>query len=42
MRGGILSDCDYEDFLYVQRVGVVAPYMLARLFKDHFKGWDRL
>ena len=38
MRGGILSDCDYEDFLYVQRVGVVAPYMLARLFKDHFQG----
>ena len=26
MRGGILSDCDYEDFLYVQRVGVVALY----------------
>lgn len=38
MRGGILSDCDYEDFLYVQRVGVVAPYMLTRLFKDHFQG----
>ena len=38
MRGGILSDCDYESFLYVQRVGVVAPYMLARLFKDHFQG----
>ena len=38
MRGGILSDCAYEDFLYVQRVGVVAPYMLARLFKDHFQG----
>lgn len=38
MRGGILSDCEYEDFLYVQRVGVVAPYMLARLFKDHFQG----
>lgn len=38
MQGGILSDCDYEDFLYVQRVGVVAPYMLARLFKDHFQG----
>ena len=38
MRGGILSDCEYEDFLYVQRVGVVAPYMLSRLFKDHFQG----
>lgn len=38
MRGGVISDCDYEDFQYVQRVGVVAPYMLARLFKDHFQG----
>lgn len=38
MRGGILDGCDYEDFLYVQRVGVVAPYMLSRLFKDHFQG----
>jgi len=37
-RGGILSDCSYEDFLYVQRVGVVAPFYLARLFKNHFEG----
>lgn len=38
MRGGILSDCSYEDFLYVQRVGVAAPFYLARLFKNHFDG----
>lgn len=35
-KGGILSDCTYEDFLYVQRVGVAAPYLLAMLFKDYF------
>lgn len=28
-NGGILSNCSYEDFLYVQRVGVAAPYFLA-------------
>lgn len=38
MHGGILEGCDYEDFLYVQRVGVAAPYLLAKLFKDHFQG----
>ena len=38
MHGGILEGCDYEDFLYIQRVGVAAPYMLAKLFKDHFCG----
>lgn len=38
MHGGILDGCDYDEFLYVQRVGVAAPYMLARLFKDHFQG----
>ncbi len=37
-RGGILDGCSYEDFLYVQRVGVAAPYYLASLFKDHFLG----
>lgn len=30
---GILSDCSYEDFLYVQKVGIVAPYYLTLLFK---------
>lgn len=36
--GGILEDCNYDQFLYVQRVGVVAPYMLTLLFKNHFCG----
>jgi NAD(P)-dependent dehydrogenase (short-subunit alcohol dehydrogenase family) len=30
-RGGILSNCSYEDFEYVQRVGVTAPYYLTNL-----------
>ncbi len=30
-RKGILSGCTPEDFLYVQRVGVLAPYRLAQL-----------
>ena len=34
-RGG-LPDCSYEDFDYVLRVGVAAPYMLTRLFQEHF------
>lgn len=38
INGGILDACDYEDFLYVQKVGVVAPFMLSKLFKDHFFG----
>lgn len=38
MQGGVLDGCEYEDFLYVQRVGVAAPFMLAKLFKDHFIG----
>lgn len=33
---GLLSGCSYEDFLYVQRVGVAAPYYLASLFREHF------
>lgn len=35
-RGGILSECSYEDFLYVQKIGVVAPYFLTKLFLPHF------
>ena len=35
-KGGILSECSYEDFLYVQRIGVVAPYWLACRFKSRF------
>ncbi len=34
-RGGVFS-CDYDDFLYVQRVGVAAPYFLTKLFLPHF------
>ena len=30
-RGGALSNCSYEDFEYVQRVGVTAPYYLTSL-----------
>lgn len=36
MKGGILSDCTYEDFLYVQRVGVAAPFWLASRLKPYF------
>ena len=35
-RRGILSGCGFEDFTYVLRTGAVAPYMLAKLFRDHF------
>jgi len=35
-RGGILSGCGYDDFLYVQKVGVAAPYMLTKLFLPYF------
>lgn len=35
-RQGILSDCNYKDFNYVLRVGVTAPYMLAKLFLRYF------
>lgn len=35
-RGGIISNCSYEDFLYVQKIGVVAPYMLVKLFLPYF------
>lgn len=35
-RKGILSKCSYEDFNYVLKVGVTAPYMLAQLFMNNF------
>lgn len=35
-KKGIVSRCNYEDFLYVQKVGVVAPYMLTMMFLEHF------
>ncbi len=34
-RGG-LDSCSYEDFLYVQRVGVAAPYYLSKLLSPAF------
>jgi NAD(P)-dependent dehydrogenase (short-subunit alcohol dehydrogenase family) len=35
-RGGILSQCSYEDFNYVLRVGVSAPYFLSLLLLPYF------
>lgn len=35
-RKGIISGCDYDDFNYVLKVGVTAPYMLSKLFLDNF------
>ena len=31
-----IDECSYEDFVYAQVVGVVAPFYLAKLFKDSF------
>ena len=35
-RKGIITGCEYEDFNYVLKVGVTAPYMLAKLFLNYF------
>lgn len=35
-KKGILSNCSYEDFNYVLKVGVTAPYILAQLFMNNF------
>ena len=35
-KGGILSECGYEDFTYALRVGVTAPYYLTMRLKNHF------
>lgn len=35
-KKGILSGCSYEDFNYVLKVGITAPYMLTKLFLNHF------
>lgn len=35
-KNGILSGCGYDDFNYVLKVGVSAPYMLAKLFVPYF------
>lgn len=34
-RGG-LRTCSWDEFNYVLRVGVTAPFLLTRLFLDHF------
>ena len=34
MKG--IDDCSWEEFLYAQEVGVVAPFYLTKLFKNHF------
>lgn len=31
-----IDDCDWEEFVYAQKVGVAAPFYLSKLFKDHF------
>ena len=31
-----IDECTYEEFAYAQAVGVVAPFYLAKLFKDSF------
>jgi len=33
-RGGLQSHCSYEDFEYVQKVGVTAPYYLTMLLSN--------
>ncbi|UZR97740.1 SDR family oxidoreductase [Chondrinema litorale] len=33
-KGG-LNNCSYEDFNYVLRIGVSAPFLLTQLFTDH-------
>jgi NAD(P)-dependent dehydrogenase (short-subunit alcohol dehydrogenase family) len=35
-RKGILTGCGFDDFNYVLKLGITAPYMLSLLFKDHF------
>ncbi len=35
-RGG-LNSCSYDDFNYVLRVGVSAPFLLTQLLKDSFR-----
>lgn len=35
-KKGILSDCSFNDFNYVLRIGITAPYMLTKLFLPVF------
>lgn len=34
MKG--IDECNWEEFLYAQKVGVVAPFYLTKLLKDYF------
>lgn len=34
MKG--IDNCSWEEFLYAQKVGVVAPFYLTKLFKNYF------
>ena len=34
MKG--IDDCTWDDFIYAQKVGVVAPFYLSKLFKEYF------
>lgn len=40
MHGGILEGCDYEDFLYIQRVGVAAPICWPNSSRIISAAWD--
>ncbi len=31
-----IDECSYEEFCHAQKVGVIAPFYLAKLFKDRF------
>lgn len=35
-RKGIITGCEYDDFNYVLKVGITAPYMLSKLFMNYF------
>ncbi len=35
--GGVLTPCSFEEFNYVLKVGVSAPYLLSQLFLSHFR-----
>lgn len=34
MKG--IDDCTWEEFVYAQKVGVVAPFYISKMFKDYF------
>lgn len=35
-KRGIISGCSYDDFNYVLKIGVTAPYILSKLFMNKF------